>query len=113
MKTLTILCEASPETDKENFIKLYKEVFLPESIKINGVVKIQYGEVNLVQSEFFEATLGRDIFFSIIAYFPSDEAIDAMISDERSGELISVFNSLGVTSHWLIGVEETATRYHF
>lgn len=113
MKTLTILCEAGPETDKEHFIQLYKEAFLPESIKINGVVKIQYCEVTPVESELFQVTMGKDIFFSITAYFPTTEAIEAMISDERSSELISIFNSLGVKSHWFIGVEETVNRYHF
>lgn len=113
MKTLTILCEASPKTDKEHFVQLYKEAFLPESIKVNGVVKIQYSEVSPVQSELFRSTLGKDIFFSITAYFPTTEAIEAMVSDERSEELISVFNSLGVESHWFIGVEETVNRYHF
>jgi len=113
MKTLTILCEANPDTDKEHFVQLYTEGFLPESIKINGVVKIQYSEVSPVQSELFQFTLGKDIFFSITAYFPTNEAIEAMVSDERSGELISVFNSLGVKTHWFIGVEETVTRYHF
>jgi hypothetical protein len=113
MKTLTILCEANPDTDKEHFIQLYKEAFLPESIKINGVVKIQYSEIDPVQSELFQFTLGKDIFFSITAYFPTTEAVEAMVSDERSGELISVFNSLGVKSHWFIGVEETVNRYHF
>ncbi|MXQ52420.1 hypothetical protein [Shimazuella alba] len=113
MKTVTILCEANPETDKEHFIQLYKEVFLPESIKINGVVKIQYSEITPVESDMFQYTMGKDIFFSITVYFPSSEAIEAMISDERTGELLPVFTSLGVSTHWFVGVEDSVTRYHF
>jgi hypothetical protein len=113
MQTLTILCEASPDTDKEHFIQLYKEAFLPESIKVNGVVKIQYSEVSPVESEMFQYTMGKDIFFSITVYFPSTEAIEAMVTDERTGELLPVFTSLGVDTHWFVGFEESVTRYHF
>jgi hypothetical protein len=113
MITLTILCEAGPETDKEHFMQLYKESFLPESMKVNGVVKIQCGPTNPVESEMLPYTMERDIFYSIIVYFPTSEAFDAMIEDERTEELTAVFTSLGVTTHWFVGVEETFTRYHF
>ncbi len=114
MYIISAILELSPETNHDEVIDYYENQIASSTVELPGIEKITCMKLRAVPFSPKDRMPLRNLFYQLQIYFESEEAVQLMLQDEHTMNILDNFLSYSdCTFHWFVGHENTFIKVDY